>query len=83
LALNSGTNDETSAVFDPTAGNNYQDDRGQFNFSASWDINENITLVTNINNLTGEPIKFSTELGSVWRYHEADRRMTVGIRARF
>jgi TonB-dependent receptor len=83
LALNSGTNDETSAVFDPTAGNNYQDDRGQFDFSASWDINENVTLVTNINNLTGEPIKFSTELGSVWRYHEADRRMTVGVRAKF
>ena len=83
LALNSGTNDSTSALFDPTAGNNYQDDRGQFDFSASWDVNENVTLVTNINNLTGEPIKFSTELGSVWRYHEADRRMTVGVRAKF
>jgi iron complex outermembrane receptor protein len=53
LGLNSGINDETSDVYDPTAGNNYQYDRGQFDFSVSWDINENVTLVTNINNLTG------------------------------
>jgi len=83
LALNSSTNDQTSELYDPTAGNNYQDDRGQFDFSASWDINENFTVVTNVTNLTGEPIKFSTELGSVWRYHEADRRFTLGVRARY
>jgi TonB-dependent receptor len=83
LALNDPTNDVNAEKFDATAGNTYQDDRGQFDFSASWDLNENITLVTNISNLTGEPIKFSTELGSVWMYHEADRRMTVGVRAKF
>jgi len=83
LALDSSTDTVDSPLFDPTSGNNYREDRGQFDFSASWDVNENITLVTNVTNLTGEPSLFSTELGSVWKWTEADRRMNVGIRAKF
>jgi TonB-dependent receptor len=83
LALNSSTDDETSALYDPTAGNNYRDSRGQFDFSASWDIDEHFTLVGNITNLTGEPSRWSSALGSTYKYTEADRRMTVGVRATF
>ena len=83
LALNSATNDESSDLYDSTAGNNYRESRGQFDFSASWAVNEQVTLVTSITNLTGEPSSFSTELGSLWMYTEADRRMSVGVRAKF
>jgi len=83
LALNSSTNDETSSSFDATAGNNYRDDRGQLDFSASWDVNENFTVVTSITNLTGEPSVYVTELGSPWHYTEADRRFSFGLRAKF
>lgn len=83
LGLNSSTNDPTSASFDPTAGNNYRDARGQLDASASWNINDRYTLVGSITNLTGEPITFSTELGSIWRYYEADRRVSIGIRGKF
>lgn len=75
--------DPDAANFDPTLGNNYRDARGQFDFSASYDVNENLTLVANAVNLTGEPIRQITELGSNWQYSEADRRMTVGVRAKF
>ncbi|HDY92517.1 MAG TPA: hypothetical protein ENH79_10385, partial [Pseudoalteromonas sp.] len=64
-------------------GNNYRDDRGQLDFSASWDINENITLVGNATNLTGEPSIYLSELGGAWKYTEADRRYSFGIRAKF
>ncbi len=64
-------------------GNNYRDDRGQLDFSASWDINENFTVVGNATNLTGEPSVYLHELGSAWKYTEADRRYTIGVRAKF
>lgn len=83
LALNSSTNDETSADFDPTAGNNYRDDRGQLDFQASWGVTDNVILVANVTNLTSEPSRFITELGSPWYYTEADRRFSIGLRARF
>jgi len=83
LALNSATNDEASELYDPTAGNNYRDSRGQLDFSASWNATDDITVVTSITNLTGEPSRFSTELGSPWLYTEADRRMSLGVRAKF
>ena len=83
LALDSSTDDETSPLFDPTSGNNYREDRGQFDFSASWDINKNVTLVANATNLTGEGQEFSTELGSSWKFTEADSRYTFGIRTKF
>lgn len=83
LALGSATNSETDPNYDSTAGNNYQDSRGQLDVSASWDINDNITLATNITNLLGAPTTFSSELGSKWMYTEADRRFTLGVRAKF
>lgn len=75
--------DPTADYYDPTLGNNYRDARGQFDFSASLDVNENITLIANAVNLTGEPIRQVTELDSNWKYSEADRRFTVGVRGRF
>ncbi len=69
--------------YDPTTGNSYREARGQFDFSASWDINENFTVVGNAVNLTGEPLEFRTELGNKWMYREADRRYTLGVRAKF
>lgn len=62
---------------------NYRADRGQLDFSASWDVNENITVVANATNLTGEASIFESELGSAWKYTEADRRFTLGVRAKF
>ncbi|MFT2091081.1 TonB-dependent receptor [Paraglaciecola sp. 2405UD69-4] len=75
--------DPTADYFDPTLGNNYRDSRGQFDFSASYDVNDNVTLVANAVNLTGEPIRQVTELDSNWKYSEADRRFTIGVRAKF
>jgi TonB-dependent receptor len=75
--------DSTSLTYDPTAGNNYREARGQVDFSASWDINDNLTVVTNVTNLTGEPIVYTSELGSVWQYSESDARYTLGVRAKF
>ncbi|MGX9460976.1 TonB-dependent receptor [Shewanella sp. A14] len=69
--------------YDPTVGNSYREARGQFDFSVSWDINENFTVVANAVNLTGEPIVYTTELDSIWAYSEADRRYTLGVRAKF
>jgi TonB-dependent receptor len=76
---NAGDNTDKSAVY----GNNYREDRGQLDFSASWEINDHFTLVGNATNLTGEPSIFKTELGTSWKYTEADRRYTIGVRAKF
>ncbi len=85
-ALATGVYNRTNpeeAFFDPTLGNNYRDARGQFDFSASYDVNEHITVVANAVNLTGEPIVQVTELDSIWQYSESDRRFTFGVRARW
>jgi len=81
--LNSATNDVNSALYDPSAGNNYRNNTSQLDFSASWNINDNFTLVGNVTNLTGKPVSFSTALGSTWKYSESDRRFSVGVRAKF
>ncbi len=70
--------DET--LDDPTIGNNYREPRGQFDFSTSYDVSDQLTLVGTATNLTGEPSIFSTELGSNWQYTEADRRFAIGAR---
>lgn len=70
--------DETAD--DPTIGNNYREGRGQFDFSTSYDVTPQLTLVGTATNLTGEPSIFSTELGSNWQYREADRRFAIGAR---
>ena len=75
----SGDNTNENAVY----GNNYREDRGQLDFSASWDINEHFTVVANATNLTGEASIYKNELGGAWKYTEADRRYTVGVRAKF
>ncbi len=72
-----------SGVADSVYGNNYRDDRGQLDFSVSWDINEHFTVVGNATNLTGEPSIYKSQLGSSWKYTEADRRYTIGVRAKF
>jgi len=54
---------------------------GKFDFSASWDVTENITLVTNLTNITGEPSLFFHELGSVWT--QAESRLILGVRGKF
>lgn len=68
---------------DVTRGNNYRDDRGQLDFSASYDINDNFTIIANVVNLLGEPTTFSTELDSIWKYSESDARYTFGVRGKF
>ncbi|WP_394130922.1 TonB-dependent receptor [Shewanella maritima] len=68
---------------DPTVGNSYREARGQLDFSASWDISDSFTVYANAVNLTGEPIEETTELGSTWNYSEADRRFSLGLRAKF
>jgi TonB-dependent receptor len=83
LVLDNSTSDSTDPLYDATTGNNYRDDTSQLDFSASWNINENFTVVGNVNNLTAEPISYSTELGGKWKFSESDRRFTVGIRAKF
>jgi len=75
--------DPDADYYDPTLGNNYRAARGQFDISTSYDLNENFTIVANAVNLTGEPIRQVTELNSNWMYSEADRRFTVGVRARW
>ncbi|MEI6858482.1 MAG: TonB-dependent receptor [Shewanella sp.] len=76
-------NDPSADYYDPTVGNSYREARGQLDFSASWDINEDFTVVANVVNLTGEPIVYTTELDSIWKYSESDRRYTIGVRAKF
>ncbi|MBW8191918.1 TonB-dependent receptor [Neiella marina] len=75
--------DETADNYDPTAGNVYREARGQWDYSASYDINENWTVIGNIVNLTGEPLIYTTAQGHDFRNTEADRRYTVGVRAKF
>lgn len=62
---------------------NYRAGRGQLDFSASWDIDDHFTVVANATNLTGEASIFESEYGTPWLYTEADRRYTIGVRAKF
>ncbi|WP_443094001.1 TonB-dependent receptor [Neiella marina] len=69
--------------YDPTAGNVYREARGQWDYSASYDIDETWTVVGNVVNLTGEPLIYTTAQGHDFRNTEADRRYTLGVRAKF
>lgn len=69
-------------VSDPTAGNSYRDELSQLDFSANWDVNENIGLVFNVTNLTAEPTVNRSVTGTVWQVQENDRRFTLGLRAK-
>ena len=83
LGLGSSTNDEDSASYDRSAGNNWKKARGQLDLSGSYDIQDNLTLVGSITNLLGEPSTWRHELGSNWKYTEADRRIAIGVRAKY
>lgn len=75
--------DPTADNYDPTAGNVYREARGQWDLSASYDINDSWTVVGNVVNATGEPLVYTTAQGHDFRNTEADRRYTVGVRAKF
>ena len=77
-----GLGNDSSRV-DPTSGNSYREARGQLDYSVSYDVNDNLTVVGNAVNLTGEPLVFSSAQGHNWKINEADRRFTVGVRAKF
>ncbi|NVK26254.1 MAG: TonB-dependent receptor [Gammaproteobacteria bacterium] len=62
---------------------NYRAARGQLDFSASYDFSEDLTVVANATNLTGEPSRFENEFGNAWQYTEADRRFSIGARYKF
>lgn len=68
---------------DATAGNNWKKGRGQLDFSGSYQVREDLTLVGSITNVLGEPSTWRHELGSNWKYTEADRRIAIGLRAKY
>jgi outer membrane receptor for ferrienterochelin and colicin len=61
----------------------FVEDRGQVDFSASYDLTDSITLVSNVTNLLGEPTLRTNALGGNWKYSESDRRFSFGVRASF
>ena len=83
LALGSSTNDESDALFDPTTGSVFVEDRGQLDVSASYALNESITIIGNVTNLLGEPTIRTNALGGIWKYSESDRRFSIGLRGNF
>lgn len=83
LALGSSTNDEADPLFDATTGSVFVEDRGQVDFSASYDLTDSITLVSNVTNLFEEPTLRTNALGGNWKYSESDRRFSFGVRASF
>ncbi|TQV80115.1 TonB-dependent receptor [Exilibacterium tricleocarpae] len=68
---------------DPTMGNDYREDLEQWDFSATYDINDNFTVVANITNLTGESTVNTGATGTAFQVLESDRRLTLGLRAKF
>lgn len=68
---------------DPTLGNDYREDLAQLDLSASYDINEDITVIANVNNLTEEPTINSGANGTAFQIMETDRRYVLGLRAKF
>ena len=83
LGLGSATTNESDPAFDRSAGNSYRDERGQLDFSASYDVNDSYTVVASVTNLAEEPISLVTEIGNTWRWIEADRRFSFGVRGKF
>lgn len=65
---------------DPTQGNSFRDGINQLDLSGSWDINDSLTLVGSISNLTGEPLINQTITGTAWQVRESDRRFSLGMR---
>ena len=70
-------------IADPTEGNDYRDDLSQLDFSANWDLGERISVFGYIYNVTAEGTVNQSVTGTPWQIQEADRRYTLGIRAKF
>ncbi len=68
---------------DPTQGNSFRDEISQLDFSASWDVNDWLTVVGSATNLTGEPLISSSAQGVMWEIQESDSRYSLGVRAKF
>ena len=68
---------------DASQGNNWKKARGQMDLSGSYEVQDNMTLVGSITNLLGEPSTWRHELGSNWKYAEADRRISFGVRYKY
>lgn len=68
---------------DPTLGNDYREDLAQLDLSASYDITDDITVIANVTNLTGEPTINTGTNGTAFQIMENDRRFVLGVRANF
>ncbi len=68
---------------DPTQGNNFRDGIDQLDVAASWNVNDSLTVVGSITNLTGEPLINSSVTGTAWQVRESDRRYSLGVRYTF
>ncbi|WP_160151799.1 TonB-dependent receptor [Microbulbifer sp. ALW1] len=68
---------------DPTLGNDYREDLAQLDLSASYDVTEDITVIGNVTNLTGEPTINTGANGTAFQIMENDRRFVLGVRAKF
>lgn len=74
---------DIDTVSDPTQGNNFRDGLDQLDVSGSWNVNDNMTVVGSITNLTGEPLINSSVTGTAWQVQESDRRFSLGMRYTF
>ncbi|MXZ33637.1 MAG: TonB-dependent receptor, partial [Gammaproteobacteria bacterium] len=68
---------------DPTQGNSFRDGIDQLDISGSWQVNDSLTIVGSITNLTGEHLVNSTINGIAWQIRESDRRFSLGARYTF
>lgn len=68
---------------DPTQGNSFRDGIDQLDVSGSWNVNDSLTIVASITNLTGEHLINSTINGIAWQVRESDRRFSLGARYSF
>ncbi len=68
---------------DPTQGNSFRDGIDQLDVSGSWQVNDSLTIVASITNLTGEHLINSTINGIAWQVRESDRRFSLGARYSF
>ena len=68
---------------DPTQGNSFRDGIDQLDVAGSWNVNDSLTVVGSITNLTGEPLINSSVTGTAWQVRESDRRFSLGARFAF
>ena len=68
---------------DPTQGNSFRDGIDQLDVAGSWNVNDSLTVVGSVTNLTGEPLINSSVTGTAWQVRESDRRFSLGARFTF